>query len=242
MDDLMGIMDSEYNNVGDLMGLDDQMMGEINELMGDLGAVQKVKLMQKLFSRPMASRGSRAEFEKYFRDVPDYVKKDLDAGKLRLADFTVYSVKQVSSKTIKLFESQDTKEQNLRNVSAGKLEKSMVMIVSGIYLLAGTTSDDTNKDLIKAIDYKSLSNFPALANGEWYLKSNKTQITPEGHSNRKFITDNNHYLPTGFYKLDNPRVIKDDEPIEFNVELGTMQGLDPKTFLYVALTGTVTTP
>ena len=95
---------------------------------------------------------------------------------------------------------------------------------------------------LKATDFKSIANFPAIANAEFSLKANKKQIIPEGNILRKFITDNDHSRQLGYFKLDNPRLIKDDELIEFIVELGTMTGLDPNTVLYVGLDGTGTTP
>jgi len=243
MSDLIkSAIDSEYNNVGELMGIDDALMGEISELMGNMNTADKVKFMKKISSKPMNSRGSRAEFEKFFKEVPDNVKKQLMDGDLRLADFTVFSMKQVKSKTVKMFEPQDEREVGLRNIANGKLPKNFVFLVSGIYLLAGVAEDATDIEKVKATDFRSVLQFPAIANAEFSLKANKKQIIPEGNIVRKFITDNNHLNNLGYFKLDNPRLIKDDELIEFVVELGTMQGLDAKTFLYVGLDGTGTTP
>jgi len=74
------------------------------------------------------------------------------------------------------------------------------------------------------------------------LKANKVTIVSENMSMRKFVTDNNHNVAIGYFELDNPRLIKDDELIEFVIELGSMDGLDAKTHFYVALNGTGTTP
>lgn len=235
-------IDSEYNNVGELMGIDEALLGEITELMGTMGTADKVRFLKKISSKPMSSRGSRAEFEKFFKEVPPGVKQSLVDGDLRLADFTIFSIKQVKSKTVKLFEPQDEREVGLRNIANGKLPKNFVFLVSGIYLLAGVADDASDIEKVKATDFKSVTLMPAIANAEFSLKANKKQIIPEGNIVRKFITDNNHLTNLGYFKLDNPRLIKDDELIEFVVELGTMQGLDPKTFLYVGLDGTGTTP
>lgn len=235
-------IDSEYNNVGELMGIDEALLGEISELMGTMGAADKVKFLKKISTKPMGSRGSRAEFEKFFKEVPPSVKQSLISGDLRLADFTIFSIKQVKSKTVKLFEPQDEREVGLRNIANGKLPKNFVFLVSGIYLMAGVSTSGVDIEQIKATDFKSVREFPAIANSEFSLKANKKQIIPEGNIVRKFITDNNHLTPLGYFKLDNPRLIKDDELIEFVVELGTMTGLDPNTFLYVGLDGTGTTP
>lgn len=235
------VAESEYNNAGELFGIT-MAMDELNDELNGLGLAQKLKFVQKAIGKPAASRGSRAEFEKFFREVPDKVKQELQLGNLRLADYTIYSIKHVSSKTIKMFETQDDREVGLRNIANAKLPKNFVFLCSGIYLLAGISADANDKDKIKATDFMSVNNFPAIANAEFSLKANKKQIIPEGNIIRKFITDNDHNMHLGYYKLDNPRLIKDDELIEFIVELGTMEGLDPKTFLYVGLDGTGTTP
>jgi hypothetical protein len=243
MSDLIkSAIDSEYNNVGELMGIDDALMGEVSELMGRMKTADKVKFLRKISSKPNLSRGSRAEFEKFFKEVPDAVKASLLKGDLRLADYTLYSIKAVNSKTIKMFETQDDKEVGLRNISNAKLPKNFVFLVSGIYLLAGVSADVNDKEKTKATDFKSTSLFPAIANAEFSLRANKKQIIPEGNIVRKFITDNDHTRQLGYFKLDNPRLIKDDELIEFVIELGTMAGLDPNTVIYIGLDGTGTTP
>jgi hypothetical protein len=61
--------------------------------------------------------------------------------------------------------------------------------------------------------------------------------------NAIFKTSNNQNLPFGYYKLANPRVIQDDILIEATIELGSLTGIDTtKTFFYVGLHGTITTP
>ena len=155
---------------------------------------------------------------------------------------SLYSIKPINSKTIKLFETQDDKEVGLRNISNAKLPKNFVFLVSGIYLLAGVSADINDKEKTKATDFKSVTTYPAIANAEFSLRANKKQIIPEGNIVRKFITDNDHSRQLGYFKLDNPRLIKDDELIEFIIELGTMTGLDPNAVVYVGLDGTGTTP
>jgi hypothetical protein len=217
-------------------------MGELSSELDGLGLAEKMKFLSRISTKNYSSRGSRAEFEKFFKEVPDSVKNALNDGDLRLADYTIYSIKQIKSKTVKLFETQDVKESGITNISNAKLPKNFVFLVSGIYLLAGVAADPADKETVKATDFKSVSLMPAVANAEFSLKANKKQIIPEGNIVRKFITDNNHFNNLGYYKLDNPRLIKDDELIEFVVELGTMTGLDPKAFIYVGLDGTGTTP
>src|SRR3954468_15187037 len=96
-----------YNNAGALLGLD----GENDELVGDLlGALQKMnpvkrmRTINRLTTNPTPSKGSRAEMEKHFAELPPHIKEGLAKGDLRLADTVIYSIKPVSSKTIKIFE------------------------------------------------------------------------------------------------------------------------------------------
>jgi len=236
-------LESQFNNAGELLGIDEAMDGELSAFLGKMPPVQRAVAIKKLASKPVSSRGSRAEFEKFFKELPEAVRAALLKGDLRLADYTIYSIKPVGgSKTIKLFETQDDKEVGLRNIANAKLPKNFVFLVSGIYFLAGVATDINNKDAVKSTEFKSVSFFPTVANGEFSLKANKKQIIPEGNMIRKFLTDNDHNSPIGYFKLDNPRLIKDDELIEFVVELGTSLGVDANTVLYVGLDGTGTTP
>src|SRR6185437_7386913 len=90
------LANSEYNNTGDLLGL-----GEIdNELMGYLHALDPVtrfKTINKLAKKPTASKGSRAEMEKFFNELPAHIKQGLLHGKLRLADSLIYTIKPISA-------------------------------------------------------------------------------------------------------------------------------------------------
>jgi hypothetical protein len=146
----------------------------------------------------------------------------------------------VTSKTIKLFETQDDKEVGLRNVSNAKLPKNQAFLVSGVFLLAGTSADGT-KDKIIATEFKGLEAFNTIANGEFSLRSNKKQIVPET-SNVVFKTAGNKNVPVGYYKLANPRLIHDDILIEMTIELGSMDSIPQNTYIYAGLHGTITTP
>lgn len=234
------IENSEFNNVGALLGLE----GDIsNELLGALKALPPIRrqmAVNKLTAPTMNSKGSRAEMEKHFRELPAHIKAELSKGNLRLADALIYSIKPVTSRTIKMFETQDDKEIGLRNISNAKLPKNQALLVSGIVLLAGV-SFSASKDDVMATAYAKLEDYPAIANGESNLKANKKYIMPET-SNNFFKTLGLSTVPVGYYKLSNPRLIQDDIQIEFTVELGTMSGIAANTQLFVGLHGTITTP
>ncbi len=230
----------EYNNQGALLGIDGVEGEELLGALRRMNPIQRQKTINKLASTGSVSKGSRAEMEKHFAELPQSIKDGLVRGDLRLADNIIYSIKPITSKTIKLFETQDDKEIGLRNISNAKLPKNQALLVSGVYILAGVAADAT-KDKIIATGFKGLEDFPAIANGEFNLKSNKKQIVPET-SNVIFKTSNNRNVPMGYYKLANPRIIQDDELVEFTIELGSVDGIPANTYVYAALHGTITTP
>src|SRR5258708_4712284 len=230
----------DYSNGGALIGLDATDNPELLGALRNMNPIQRQRTINKLSSTGVPSRGSRAEMEKRFSELPAYIKDGLAKGDLRLADTVIYSIKLVNSKTIKMFETQDEQQVGLRNISNAKLPKNQVLLVSGVILLAGTSPDQTS-DNIMSTNFIGLEIFPALASGETDLKANKKQIFPET-SNSVFKTANFHSVPLGYYKLANPRLILDDILIELTVTLGTMNGIAANTYLYAGLAGTITTP
>ena len=238
---MLGLLEGieEYNNQGALLGLDGADDAELLGALRRMNPIQRAKTVNKMFTTP-PSKGSRAEMENFFGELPPLIKEGLVKGELRLADSTIYSIKPVGSRTIKLFETQDDKEVGLRNVSNAKLPKNQAFLVSGIFLLAGNSADGS-KDKIIATEFKGLENFNTIANGEFSLRSNKKQIVPET-SNVVFKTTGNKNVPVGYYKLANPRLIHDDILIEMTIELGSMDGIPANTYIYAGLHGTITTP
>ena len=231
------LMNSEYNNVGELFGI-----GELERATHGMSSIKKAMFIRKMAGQVHGSRRSRGEMEKFFKQVPKHVKRELLKGGVRLTDYTIYSTKLITSKTIKMFEPQDDKEVGVRNISNAKLPKNMVFLVSGIYLLTGASKDLADAEANKAINYKSINTIPSIANSEFSLKANRKQIIPENQSVRRFITDNDNTVPMGYYKLDNPRLIRDEELIEFTLELGTLFDIPKEQYIYIGLDGTGTTP
>ncbi|MEX1239460.1 MAG: hypothetical protein WEB30_07075 [Cyclobacteriaceae bacterium] len=235
------LMESEYTNPAELLGLNGEVDTELLGYLNKLNPIQRMKAVNKMTKKHIPSQGSRAEFEKFFVELPKHIKEQLLQGKLRLADHLIYTIKPVNgAKTIKMFESQDVKEVSLRNISNAKLPKNMALLVSGIYLLQGKATTLAVDD-VKITTFSTIETVGALANGEFKLKANKKQLVSDT-SNRNFVTNNFNMVPQGFYKLANPRLIHDDVDIEFEIELGTVNGLDANTVIYVGLAGTATIP
>ena len=235
------LMESEYTNPTELLGLNGEMDAELLGSLNALYPVARARAVNKMVKRNIPSQGSRAEFEKFFVELPKHIKEQLSQGKLRLADQLIYTIKPVNgAKTIKMFESQDVKEVGLRNISNAKLPKNMALLVSGIYLLQGQAASLSNDDM-KVTTFNTIDSVGALANGEFKLKANKKQLVSDT-SNRNFVTDQFTLVPKGFYKLANPRLIHDDIDIEFEIELGTIGGINANTVIYLGLAGTATIP
>ncbi len=233
----------EYTNQGALIGLegaDEGMMGDIMSTLRRMNPLRRMRTMNKLAQPPYPSKGSRAEMEKFFNELPAHIKNGLKKGELRLADTVIYSIKPVTQTTIKMFETQDVQEIGLRNVSNAKLPKNQALLVSGIILLAGVSADQTPANVM-ATDFEGIEAIPSIVSGEFYLNGNKKQLIPET-SNYVFRTKGYTLFPMGYYKLDNPRLIPDDVLIEFVVELGGMTGIANNTQLFAGLHGTITTP
>lgn len=233
-------LNSEFNNAGELFGLD-----AVAKMIQNARPAQQAQIIKKAASAGQVkpSRGSRADMEKHFKQFPQHIKDALMKGELRMSDYTIYSIKQINSKTIKMFEPQDDKEVGVRNISNAKLPKNSVFMVSGIYLLTGTNPAPLNlTDGYKAIPFGSVATVPAILNGEFSLKANRKQVIPENQSIRRFNTNNDFTVPLGYYKLDNPRLIRDEEVIEFTIDLGTMLNIPADQWMFVGLDGTGTTP
>lgn len=230
----------EYNNAGALLGLEgldnDELLGALKQM----NPIQRQKTINKLTAPPAPSKGSRAEMEKHFAELPDYIKEQLLKGDLRLGDVVIYSIKQVSSKTVKLWETSDVKKVGLNSLSAARLPKNQCLLVSGIFLVAGVSADLT-PDKVIGTAFDKIETFPSIANGEFSLKANKKIIVPDT-SNNVFKTSNMNNVPIGYYKLANPRIIQDDVLIECTLELGSMEGIAANMHVFVGLHGTITTP
>lgn len=193
---------------------------------------------------------SREEMRRFFPELPRHILTELYAGKMRLGDKIIYSIKPVgNNKTIKFFESQDQKKIGMRSLTAARLPKNQALSLSGIFLLAGVAPaanpGQPTEEEIMATSFAPLTadvNFAALLGGEFTLKSNNTQVIVPETSARQFSNDLPVRYPVGYFKLHNPRLIRDEHEISAMLELGTIQNIPTDTYLWLGLHGTVTTP
>jgi len=118
----------------------------------------------------------------------------------------------------------------MSNISSAKLEKGNMFLLNGLTLLAGTAGDgetamDVNFTVIP--DYLRNGEFEFIANGATLIQN---------ASNELFNTTG-QVIPVGHYRLDNPKLIKDQQTIEFNLEWGA--NAPASTFVKAILRGTV---
>ena len=186
--------------------------------------------MQSRVQTTATSSRSRAEFEKRIHLLPTEIQKGLASQSLQAVDTVIYVVKSVAgSKVVKMFKDDDNKVVGISNISSGKLEKGNFFLLYGVQLMAGIaeaneTAADVNFNIIP--DY--------VRNGEFEFKANGTVLVPNT-SNEAFFTEGKDVFK-GLYVLDNPKVIKDQQAIEFNLEWGT--NAPANTYLKAILRGT----
>jgi len=227
--------------LGEITQSEFQLLGAVSDeelLMALEGASPQAK---KTFSKAIRtfaknrnqspSRGSPGEHEKSLHMLPKEIQEGLARQTLQAVDAAYYVVKDISgSKVQKLLKDDDNKVVGLSNISSAKLEKGNMFLLNGLTLLAGTAGDgetamDVNFTVIP--DYLRNGEFEFIANGATLIQN---------ASNELFNTTG-QVIPVGHYRLDNPKLIKDQQTIEFNLEWGA--NAPASTFVKAILRGTV---
>ena len=205
------IENSEYNLLG-AMSEDDFLQAlELSGPNDKKKLFRKMQNQSRAVSTATGSR-SRAEFEKRISLLPKEIQQGLASQSLQAVDTAYYVVKTISgSKVVKMFKDDDNKVVGTSNISSGKLEKGNYFLLYGIQLLGGVgdgadTAGTVNNDVIP--DY--------VRNGEFEFKANGTVLIPNT-SCEVFQTEGKDIFK-GLFVLDNPKIIRDQQSIEFNVE------------------------
>lgn len=190
---------------------------------------RKMQMQSRAHSASTGSR-SRAEFEKRIHLLPAEIQKGLANHSLQAVDTAIYVVKSIAgSKVIKMFKDDDNKVVGISNISSGKLEKGNFFLLYGMQLLAGI-ADGTEPQT--SVNFNVIPDY--VRNGEFEFKANGTVLVPNT-SNEVFFTEGKDIFK-GLYILDNPKVIKDQQSIEFNLEWGS--NAPDKSYLKAILRGT----
>jgi hypothetical protein len=171
---------------------------------------------------------SRSEFERRIFMLPKEIQEGLANKTLQAVDAAYYVTKSVSNnKIIKVLKDDDTKVVAVSNISGGKLEKGNVMLLSGIILLASVgvaKVEDAKFDILPDV----------IRNGEFEFKANGTTLVPI--TSCEVFNTTGTTRQKGYYKLDNPKIIFDQQAMELNIEWGANAPAD--TFIKAMLVGT----
>jgi hypothetical protein len=165
--------------------------------------------------------------------LPKEIQMGLANKNLQVVDAAYYVTKNVaSSKIAKMLKDDDNKDIAQSNLSSAKLEKGNLLLLSGIILLAGVaeagkTVADVNFDIVPAF----------IRNGEFQFKANGTTLITS--TSCEVFNTTNMTIRKGLFRLDNPKMIHDQQAMEFNIEWGS--NAPENTFLKAILIGTSVT-
>jgi hypothetical protein len=155
---------------------------------------------------------SRAEFEKRISMLPKEIQVGLANQSLQAVDTAYYVVKTISgSKVIKMFKDDDNKVVGSSNISSGKLEKGNYFLLYGLQLLGGVGD---NNDSPGSVNYDVVPDY--MRNGEFEFKANGTVLIPNTSCEVFQTTGKDTFK--GLWVLDNPKIIRDQQSIELNIE------------------------
>jgi hypothetical protein len=237
MDNLKSIMEGEYNNTADLMGINTDGA----DLLGQLSRLPREK--QGFVLKQIAKGGkggiqygiatSRQELEQRFSQLPAEIRDGLMNQRLQLSDTRFYIVKDISLKnSIDVFQGTDQKGVGLGNIANQKLEKDNWFIVSAIIMryavsaTGGATADFTHI-------------VPIIRNGEFELEAGGKKIVSLT-DNTCFDTRERTNIPIGLYKIESTKIIAPQVEIKMPVKF-TGASL-ANTFLRVGFIGTSVIP
>jgi len=157
---------------------------------------------------------SRGELTRRFNLLPQYIQDGLTRRTLQASDGILYAIKSVANaKSVKMFRDDDNKVTGICNISSGKLEKGNFFLMNEIILLSGTTENENDGGT--TVNFGLLDTL--IRSGELELRVNGSAVLT-ALSTEVFNTKFNDLVHVGSYKLDNPKLISDQQGIEVNVE------------------------
>ena len=227
--------------LGEITNSELDLMGVITdeELMGALEAatpVQRKAFAQKVKQQPKTAaaperNSSRSELERRMHLLPKEIRDGIARKTLQAVDAAFYVTKNVSgNRVIKMMKDDDNKVVGVSNISGGKFEKGNVMLLSGIILLASVGTANAAEGTYGVLP-------SVIRNGEFEFKANGTTLVPITPLELFNTTDTKRQV--GFYKLDNPKIIYDQQAMELNIEWGANAA--ENTIIKAILVGTAIT-
>lgn len=205
------ITQSDFNLLGVVS--DDELVKAIDSA----SPVQKINFVKnvKQFTKArnqVPSQGSRGELEKRLHMLPRETQEGLARQTLQAIDKQYYVVKDISgSKNQKMFRDDDNKVVGLSNISSGKLEKGFHFMLTGIALQVGVKAQDQS---VYEIDFERIPGY--IRNGEFEFIANGTTMMQADLM--EIFNNEKEGEIVGRFNLDNPKLIRDQQAIEFNME------------------------
>jgi len=227
------IATSDYNLLGAIS--EEELLGALERapLQEKRQFVKRVQTQQRQNTAASAPANSRGEFEKRLHWLPKEIQQGLANKNLQAVDAAYYVTKAIGgSKQIKMLKDDDNKVVGTSNISSAKLEKGNIMMLTGIILLAGTTVQGNRVD---QVNFDILPDY--IRNGEFEFKANGTTLVPS--TSCDVFNTTNMTIRKGLFTMDNPKVILDQQAMEFNVEWS--EAAPAYSFMKVILIGTSVT-
>lgn len=236
MNDLKAIIEGEYYNNADLMGIDvdnaNELLGRINTLPPQKKAAAIKNLVKPASHAALTTGNSRLELESKFAQLPPEIRKELLSKRLQIVDTRFFVVKDITGKSsMDMFQGTDNKNVALGNIANSKLEKDNWFLLSAIQLQYGEGKE------------KELAEFgiipPIIRNGEYELEAGNKKLIGltdlEG-----FNTTGRNDIATGYYKLTNTKII--EPQVEIKMPLKFTKTVELNSFLKVTFIGSSIIP
>ena len=223
------IESSEYNLLGAMNE------NEFLQALDMAGPNEKKRMFRRMQQQSrsvsaITGKGSRAEFEKRLNLLPGDIQQGLANQTLQAVDTAYYVVRSIAgSKVVKMLKDDDNKVVGVSNISSAKLEKGNHFLLHGIQLLGGTAEAN---ETMGSVNFVMIPDY--VRNGNFEFKANGTVLIPNT-SCEVFNTEGKDSFQ-GLLILDNPKMIRDQQPIEFNIEW--VDNAPANTYLKVILRGT----
>lgn len=226
MEELIGIEENEFGLIGFLAGASEE------ELVGALRKPAVRTAIRKQIAGSKHGGGSRGELINRMSQLGPAIAKGLQNGTLQLVDTELFVARDCAAVTnIKLLQDGDTKQfgtsSQIGMINGAKLEKGEVFLLNAIQLLYGLKTTYVND----CITWGQLE--PKMRTGQFEMKANGKTIIPLTALD-VFMPNMSQFSTTatssyafvqgdttkriGYYKLENPKLIKSQYAMEFNVE------------------------
>ncbi len=208
-------------SLGAVADSDVSLLGAMNEqeflnAVDTAAPAEKAKLFRRMKGAASTSSGSRREFEKRIGLLPADVQKGLANQSLQITDTYPYVVKPLDgSKNAKMFRDDDNKVVGMSSISSAKFEKGNFFLLHGVRLMYGIADPGVTDPF--GVNFDLLPDF--IRNGEFELKANNTTIIPVT-SCEAFNTKGNNRVVQNTFMLDNPKMLRDQQVFEMNLEWG----------------------